>query len=158
MVNCTSQSGCGNAVGKTDSNYLAITITPSPHKRHNNVCYKHLIPSDQEYVIMNALTQAKKTQSFELMNFNFEKCPTSGNTHLHGTIKITGTFQSDSFGQSIQGSVGYSGVSNKREHFIVISSVHNLEGWKEYCDKEKAIEYTISQIPNFNVFKITPKV
>lgn len=130
----TILKGCGNAVGDDNMKLYAVTITPSPYKKHNyGDVIKKYMDMDKHYQECTIIAKIHEFDQKCLISYNVELTQ-KGSVHLHGVIR---TDKIEEFDNHIVSVLGYKGRNNKKEDTVLSKWIHNLEGWLTYQKKEQ---------------------
>lgn len=120
---------------------FAFTITPSPYKKFPKlygenpsqvmVRYKDMCLEDQKDTILFILASLH----IDYESINFEKTK-AGDIHAHATSQFITEDEALYESRQLAKSIGYSGKSNKDEHFCFVKRIFNKSGWHAYQIKD----------------------
>ena len=137
--------GCENldsAVGNT--HYIAITITPSPYKKHEIpevmpqafTSYKTWDREHQKHIIFRALYALTSKYSVDIESHSYELTQ-KGSIHLHATLEVPNNCILSNMEKELIDILGYNGKNNKPSDTLVCIPIGNMNGWKKYQNKDK---------------------
>jgi len=114
----------------------AITINPCPNKLYNKKKWGKYTNAEQELILCRVISKLTTTHpSIQCLSKYFEKCPSNGQTHLHGLFEYS-VFWHSTLENWVNHSFEWKSDVEPWRH-LDVQPIFNLEGWKEYITKDQ---------------------